>query len=411
MHDFHSSAPFPSGAHWATSAGPTAVQRARGPWRPLITRIPPTHEGLMRDDRASARGSLISAAVGSKVCFAPMILLFALVVGCASPRTTAADPFGPIRRADYLAVDGARLYVLTRGADRHAPVVLWLHGGPGGPERPLFRYFNGDLERHFVVAYWDQRGAGRSFDRKADPRRLTISRHLADLDAVVDHLRHVLGQDKIVLIGHSWGSALGLLYVQRHPEKVSAFIGVTPLVSLLKAQHAQYEFVSAEAASRKDEVTLTRLRQVGPPPHEAFDEQVAMEDLADRYAVVYRKKLCRICVIVRGMIAGLVSPWEFRSIHRGIHVSLGAMTPELLSLNLEHATPRVDVPVFFFLGRQDRDVDSTIAAAYFETLRAPRKQLIWFDDSAHNVPFEEPETFNEMAVKVLESVAIRRQRP
>jgi pimeloyl-ACP methyl ester carboxylesterase len=153
------------------------------------------------------------------------------------------------------------------------------------------------------------------------------------------------------------------------------------------------------------------LRELGPPPHETFDEQVAMEDLADEYGVVYRRKLCRVCVIVRGMITGLVTPWEFVSIHRGIHVSLGGMTSELLSVNLEHAVLRVDVPVFFFLGRHDRHVDSTIAAAYFEKLRAPDKQLIWFEDSAHNVPFEEPETFNEMVVRALESVATRHQRP
>ena len=83
-------------------------------------------------------------------------------------------------------------------------MLLWLHGGPGGAERPLFRYFNSELENHFVVVYWDQRGAGRSFDPKADPHRLTIAQHVADLDAVVDHLRQSLSQDKIILMGHSW---------------------------------------------------------------------------------------------------------------------------------------------------------------------------------------------------------------
>jgi pimeloyl-ACP methyl ester carboxylesterase len=112
-------------------------------------------------------------------------------------------------------------------------VLLWLHGGPGGAETPLFRLFNAELEQHFVVAYWDQRGAGRSFDPDADPRALTIARHLADLDAVVDHLRGRLGQDRVALVGHSWGSALGLLYAQARPEKVRAFIGVGQLVSEL----------------------------------------------------------------------------------------------------------------------------------------------------------------------------------
>jgi pimeloyl-ACP methyl ester carboxylesterase len=342
---------------------------------------------------------------------AQIIVLFAVVGGGASPLTSAADAPVPIRRSEYLAVDGANLFVLTRGTDRHAPAVLWLHGGPGGPERPLFRYFNGDLETHFVVAYWDQRGAGRSFDPEADPHRLTISRHLADLDGVVDHLRQVLGHDKIVLIGHSWGSVLGLQYAQHHPERVSAYIGVAQVVSWLKAQHAQYEFVSTEAARRTDERTVTLLRAMGPPPYQTFDQQAAMEDLVDQYGAVFHTKPCKLCVMIRGLITGLVTPGEILAIHRGIHASLDAMTPELLTLDLERRVPRVDVPVFFFLGRHDRHVDSRIAAGYFETLQAPAKQLIWFEDSGHNPPFEEPERFNAMVVSVLGSIAIGRQSP
>src|SRR5262249_1608190 len=277
--------------------------------------------------------------------------LCTLIMGCTAALPEATGAPVPIRRSEYLAVDGAKLFVLTRGVDRQGPVLLWLHGGPGGPERPLFRYFNGDLENHFVVSYLDQRGAGRSFDPKADPHQLTISRHLADLDAVVDHLRQILGRDQIVLIGHSWGSALGLLYAQHHPDKVSAYIGVAQVVSWLKTQQAQYDFVLTDATSRKDEAVLTRLRKLGPPPYETFDQLVTMEDLVDQYGGVFYKKLCEICVITWGMITGLVTPWEFTSIHRGIHASLSAMAPELLSLNLEGAVPTVGVPVFFFLGR------------------------------------------------------------
>jgi pimeloyl-ACP methyl ester carboxylesterase len=338
-------------------------------------------------------------------------MLFAFVVGCASPLTSMSGTPVPIRHSEYLAVDGAKLFVLIRGTDRRAPVLLWLHGGPGGAERPLFRHFNGDLENHFVVAYWDQRGAGRSFDPRADRRRLTVSRHLADVDAVVDHLRRTLGHDKIVLIGHSWGSMLGLFYAQHHPEKVSAFIGVAQVVSWLRTQQAEYDFVAAEAAGRKDEAILTRLREMGPPPYATFDQQAAMEDLVDQYGGVFHKKRCHTCVAIRAMITGLVTPWELISVHRGIHASLEVMTPELLSLNLERAVPSVDVPVFFFLGRHDRNADSTIAAGYFEALRASRKQLIWFKNSAHNPPFEEPERFNGTVVSALWSIAIRRQSP
>ena len=167
-------------------------------------------------------------------------ILCALLAGCVVLRLCAmATATVSIKRSEHLTLDGTKLYLLTRGANKNAPVMLWLHGGPGGAERPLFRYFNSELENHFVVVYWDQRGAGRSFDPKADPHRLTITQHVAGLDAVVDHLKQSLSQDKILLMGHSWGAALGLLYAQAHPDKVSAFIGVNPVVSTREGQQAQ----------------------------------------------------------------------------------------------------------------------------------------------------------------------------
>lgn len=315
------------------------------------------------------------------------------------PRTSTAEEIEPIGRSEYLTVDDAKLYLLTRGKDRHAPVLLWLHGGPGGAERPLFRYFNSELENHFVVAYWDQRGAGRSFDADADPHQLTVSRHLADLDAVVDHLRKVLRHDTIALIGHSWGGMLGLLYVQQHPEKVSAFVAVAPLIVPLRAQQAEYNFVSTEARIRKEESVLTRLQGIGPPAYDTHDRLLELEDLADRYGMVWHRKPCKICVVLKGLVTGLVTPFELMSIHRSIHTSLDAMTPELLGLDLARTVPCVDIPVWFFLGRHDRHVDSRIAANYFDSLHAPYTHLLWFEESAHNIPFEEPEKFNRVMIE------------
>ncbi len=339
--------------------------------------------------------------------FAPMIMLCALIMGCAPSLTKATGAPVPIERSEYLAVDGAELFLLTRGADRRAPALLWLHGGPGGAERPLFRYFNGDLEDHFVVAYWDQRGAGRSFDPAADSHRLTIARHLADLDVVVDHLRQSLGQNKIALIGHSWGTALGLLYAQAHPDKVSAFIGVAQVVATRDEQQAQYDFVLAEASLRKDDNALARLRVIGPPPHKTATQVLAMETLAGRYGGVFHKEPHRMWILVHGILRGLVTPWEIPGFIRANNVSLEAMNEELLGLDLARSVPSIDVPVFFFLGRHDRHVEATLAAAYFGALRAPLKSLIWFENSAHNAPFEEHDLFNANVWSTLQSIGIR----
>ena len=338
-----------------------------------------------------------------------MLILSALIAQCTVlERAGTAAPVS-IKRSEHLSVDGAKLYLQIRGADRTAPVLLWLHGGPGGAERPLFRYFNGDLEKRFVVVYWDQRGAGRSFDPKADPHRLTIAQHLADLDTVVDHLRQSLGQNKIVLMGHSWGAALGALYAQAYPEKVSAFIGVNPLIATLKGQQAEYDFVCAEASRRKDDKddeVLARLQEIGPPPLKGRRQVLAMERLVQRYGGVFHKKPPRTWILVRAIFTGLVTPWEISRLIHANNVSLEAMNTELLGLDLSRSVSAVDVPVLFFLGRYDRHANAELAAAYFETLHAPVKRVQWFEKSAHNIPFEEPRLFNATVVRELQSVGI-----
>ncbi len=322
----------------------------------------------------------------------------AAAIGCA-----AAGPEA-VRREARIAVEGAELYLMTRGEDPRAPILLWLHGGPGGAERPLFRLFNAPLEAHFVVGYLDQRGTGRSFDPRADPRRLTIARHLADLDAVVDHLRSEHGQAKVALIGHSWGSALGLFYAQAHPDKVSAFIGVGQVTSELRRQASQHQFVREEAARRGDVEALSRLEQIGPPPFSAARE-IAVQRLVERYGGYFRKPPNFAGLVARGVAGGHVRPWEIGRYIQGNRVSLEAMNDELLRLDLPAQVPAVVVRVHFLLGRYDRQVDSRLAAAYFEQLQAPRKTLVWFENSAHNVPFEEPDAFNATVVRLLKADA------
>jgi len=331
-------------------------------------------------------------------------LLAGYVVSRLSARATAAVS---VNRSEYLTLDGTKMYLLTRGADRSAPVLLWLHGGPGGAERPLFRYFNSELENHFVVVYWDQRGTARSFDPKADPHRLTIAQHVVDLDAVVDHLRQSLDQDKIILMGHSWGAALGLQYAWAHPDKVSAFIGVNPAVSTREGQQAEYDFVSAEASRRKDNGALARLREIGTPPYKKSGQVLAMEKLAQRYGGVFHKEPRRTWIMVRAIFSGLVTPWEIPRLIHANNVSLEAMNAELLGLDLPRSVPSIGVPVLFFLGRYDRHADRTLSAAYFAALGAPVKRLVWFEKSAHNVPFEEPRVFNATVVRELQSIGIR----
>ena len=339
------------------------------------------------------------------------VCVLAACAGCAAhgadltSASSGAVRVEAIARSEYLSAEGARLFLTVRGDDRNAPVLLWLHGGPGGAERPLFRYYDGALEQRFVVAYWDQRGAGRSFDPNADPHELTIARHLADLEVVVEHLHHEFGA-RVTLMGHSWGAALALLYARAHPQHIAAVIAVAPLVDTIAQQQAQYAFVAAEAERRDDRDAQTRLRSIGPPPHPSAEDVLAMEALADRYGAVYYTRPNRIAAMFGGVARGLVTPWEIPSFIRANNVSLAAMNDELLTLHLAQSVPALDVPVFFFLGRYDRHADAVVAEQYLQLLRAPVGRAVWFEHSAHNVPFEEPAAFTAAVVEALASIGV-----
>jgi pimeloyl-ACP methyl ester carboxylesterase len=132
---------------------------------------------------------------------------------------------GSIAEVEYLRLGGLDQWVMIRGERVSNPPLILLHGGPGLSETVFFRRFNAPLEKSFTLLYWDQRGAGRSFDGKIPRSTMTVGRFIADLDELVDAVRKRLGKKKVAILGHSWGSALGVLYAARFPEKVSAYIG------------------------------------------------------------------------------------------------------------------------------------------------------------------------------------------
>lgn len=126
----------------------------------------------------------------------------------------------------YITIGGIEQYLQIRGEDRDNPIILWLHGGPGFPLTYLTYYYQPALEKDYTIACWEQRGCGRTFYRNKGGGNLTIEQLLADTDEVIDYLRERFGQEKIIIIGQSWGTVLGMDYINIHPEKVAAYIGV-----------------------------------------------------------------------------------------------------------------------------------------------------------------------------------------
>ena len=297
-------------------------------------------------------------------------------------------------------IGGLQQRLWFRGLSVNQPAVILLHGGPGASEAALFRHFNADLERAFLMVYWEQRGAGRSYRGSIPPESMTIDQFVRDLDEVVELVLHRFQKDRVVLLGHSWGSAIGLLYAARHPEKVAAYVGTGQVADMREGERLSYEFALAEARDRGHRDGLKALQTIGPPPH-TVDQMLTSRKWVERFGGAFHAKLSTGGLIWAALQTDEANLVDLIKFGQGNEFSLEHLWAEFRDLELDEALIRFQTPVVFMLGRHDWQVPAILAARYFDRIEAPYKRLVWFERSAHHPPFEEPERFNRTLVEIL----------
>lgn len=312
---------------------------------------------------------------------------------------------GSIAEAGSMSIGGLEQWVLIRGRSLDNPLLIVLHGGPGSSETQLFRAFSPELEDAFVVVYWDQRGAGRSYGGAIDPASMTTERFVADLDELMDAMLTRFGKRKAVLLGHSWGSVLGVIYAQRHPEKVAVYVGVGQVSDMAESERRSYEFTLAEAEKRGHKGAIRALRKIGPPPHDYRKVGTERRWLM-AFGGAFGPSFSLPRAVWRAMRTPESSPLDLVRLIQGSLFSLKALWPALMSVDFRRDIRRFAMPVVFILGRHDRQVVSEVAAAWFEEIEAPHKQLVWLEESGHFLPFEEPAPFNKVLIDVVRPLAV-----
>ncbi|MBA7476663.1 putative aminoacrylate hydrolase RutD [subsurface metagenome] len=306
---------------------------------------------------------------------------------------------GSIAEINYLRLGGLDQWVMMRGERLTNPPLILLHGGPGLTETSLFRHFNAPLEKSFVVVYWDQRGAGKSFDPRIPRSSMTVEQFIADLDELVEVVLKRVGQNKVAIFGHSWGSALGVLYAARFPDKVAAYVGSGQIGDWSTGESLSYAFALAEAQRLNNRKALKELRAIGPPPHSAqslWTERTWLQRLEGQLSA--RSIWNLVSVLLEGSES---SVFDLPNTLRGFRFSLDAMWAEVSTLNLIRLVPVLKMPVFFFLGSHDHWVPSETSVAYFDALTAPSKRLVWFEASGHQPFADEPAKFNAAMVELV----------
>ncbi|WP_438714761.1 alpha/beta fold hydrolase [Enterococcus sp. AZ109] len=285
---------------------------------------------------------------------------------------------------ESVLINGTKLFYSINKGSIKKPLILYLHGGPGDACIPLTKKFNATLEKDFTFVNLEQRGCGLSYYPFSKSEELSVQTILEDIYQFVLYLLVQGKQNKIILMGHSWGSVLGILFIKEHPEVVSKYIGVGQVVNMSKNIELQKEYLNKTGQGDR----IDSLDFINDPVSSSL---TLTKKIVSTGGSLYGKK----------NYTKLILPFVFSKdysikdlVHRikGSNQSIIAFWEELLEINLESIT-EFAMPVLFCEGRHDYHVPSILAAEYFSSINSS-KRLVWFENSAHFPQWEEPEKFN-----------------
>ncbi len=305
---------------------------------------------------------------------------------------------GSVAVMEKHTIGGLPQMLWFRGVSVTNPVLIVLHGGPGASELALFRHYNNELEKHFLVVYWEQRGTGRSFYPNLPSETMMMRQFVSDLDEVVRLVKDRFRKDKVILLGHSWGTAVGTLYAYEHPENVAAYLGIGQVANMPRGEKASYDYALEQARQHENAKAVDELERIGLPPH-TVQEMFTSRKWVEQFGGSFHADMNTGDLILSALSTTEGSWWDLILFGRGNQFSLRHLWTEFRDFNLGETYLEFKVPIFFLEGRYDWQVPAVVAETYFNKIKAPYKEFVWFETSAHNVPFEEPKAFNTFLIE------------
>ena len=297
-----------------------------------------------------------------------------------------------------LTAGGIDHCVYARGRDRSNPVIFFIHGGPASPLAPAAWQFQRPVEEYFTVVTYDQRAAGRTL-RAVDPSTisdtLTVAQYAADAIELAEQVKDRYGVEKLILLGHSWGSIVALQAALTRPDLFHAYVGIGQIIDGRANEGLCFEYAMQQAREHNHTEALEQLASIAPYPG---DEPVTRERIIiARQWAQYRGGLSAYREdSLYYFQAPLLSPEytveESETIGEGNEFTLGRVLDEMLTVDYSGVT-EFPIPVLMFFGRHDFTTPTKPVEAWLEAVEAPYKQAVWFEHSAHLAPWEEPGKF------------------
>ncbi len=313
---------------------------------------------------------------------------------------------GSIAVMEKVEIGGVEQWLVIRGKNVDKPILLMLSGGPGSSEMGRFLEYNSNLEDDFIMVNWEQRGCGKSYSIFENIEKLKVEDYVSDINELTNYLKARFNKEKIYLLGHSWGSIIGTLAVEKYPEQFHAYIGAAQMVNVLDTDKYMYQYVMNTAQKYGDVELVKELKKTGKPPYYGEGMLNKYRRFLSSYGGYYRRenpfqeKNTEWYSISSMIFFDEYSLTDKIKYFLGLFNTFPVLYQQLQNIDFVTQANKLEVPVYYMIGKHD--YTAKFIGKYFEALEAPDKELFWFEHSSHGEIWTEPNKFHDIMVnKVL----------
>ncbi len=310
------------------------------------------------------------------------LFVFFLCINCSLTAHSTTLQFSEsvsqaIDTTEIVSIGNSKQYIRIKGSSSESPVLLFLNGGPGDSVLGTIDKMFGALQKEFVVVLWDQRQTGQTRQLNNPKEVLTQTRFEKDTKSLVHYLLKRFGKEKIVLVGHSYGTSLGFKMAKQNPELLHAYIATTPMIHQIESERIALEMLKEHARRTANSKAIEELGEVMIPFQTGEQLYFARKWLFDFDGKKFARK--------KGFKKNVLS-WA------------AAWLPlfnEASRANLFETPPNYDCPIYFILGDKDYQTNYTLSERYFQQITAPKKELFIIKNAGHLIPFEHSNLFQD----------------
>jgi len=290
-------------------------------------------------------------------------------------------------------LNGLHQKILIKSNNLNNPILLWLHGGPGTSEMFITHHCMDSLINFFTIVHWDQRGTALSYNDRIKNTDVSFDKIFNDAIRLTDVLRKTYHQNKIFLIGHSFGSVLGIHLIEKYPDRYYAYVGIGQVINDSKSREITYKWLVNKLQEDNDTTEMARIR----------GKQNFPRELINKYNGIFYKGITLHDVIKE-------SPYYYEGYLDNYSKSMNfvresiSKNPSTYEKDILNDILKLQIPVYFFEGRHDRIAACApeLVVDYIKMVEAPKKEIIWFEESAHHPNIDEPDKFQKILIdKVL----------